>query len=213
MFTGSFPIYTRWPLSTVTTIRVSTISRTVFVFGTSTSMPDCKIGAVIMKIISSTSTTSMNGIMLISDSEVCVCFESCNVFFFAAAYRSLLSLKSLLRAKTLFNLRRDFQRKGIQPLPQFTNIAQKTIIKNYRWDCGEQSRRGGHQGFRNSRRDGAQAGGARRTKTGKRINNAPHRAEKTDERGHGASGSQPGHTLFDAANLFRRCQLHINRNS
>ena len=41
-----------------------------FVFGTSTSMPDCRIGAVIMKIISSTSTTSINGTMLISDSEV-----------------------------------------------------------------------------------------------------------------------------------------------
>ncbi len=38
--------------------------------GTSTSMPDCRIGAVIMKIISSTSTTSINGTILISESEV-----------------------------------------------------------------------------------------------------------------------------------------------
>ena len=46
---------------------------TVLVLGTSTSMPDCRMGAVIMKMISSTKTTSMNGTMLISESDVCVC--------------------------------------------------------------------------------------------------------------------------------------------
>src|SRR5260221_14413190 len=91
-------------------------------------MPDCKIGAVIIKMISSTSTTSMNGIMLISDNDVWVCFESC-MFFSLRLLISDRSIQSkLLRAKTLFNLRRDFKGKGIQPLPQFANIAQKTKI-------------------------------------------------------------------------------------
>src|SRR5450631_3097105 len=35
-------------------------------------MPDCSTGAVIMKMISSTSTTSTSGVMLISASELCV---------------------------------------------------------------------------------------------------------------------------------------------
>jgi hypothetical protein len=43
---------------------------TVLVLGNSTSMPDCNTGAVIMKMISSTSTTSTKGVTLMSDSEV-----------------------------------------------------------------------------------------------------------------------------------------------
>src|SRR6266566_8801944 len=49
-------------------------------------MPDWRIGAVIMKIMSSTRTTSTNGTMLISESEVCVDLESCGM-----ATRSLKS--------------------------------------------------------------------------------------------------------------------------
>src|ERR1035438_295193 len=54
----------------VTTSLCSVISRTVFVLGTATSIPDCNTGAVIMKMISNTSTTSTSGVMLISASEV-----------------------------------------------------------------------------------------------------------------------------------------------
>ena len=43
------------------------------VLGTLTSIPDCSTGSVIMKITSSTSTTSTSGVMLISASEVRVC--------------------------------------------------------------------------------------------------------------------------------------------
>src|SRR5437660_2649292 len=76
----------RWALSTVTTRRSWLISLTVRVLGTSTSMPDCRMGAVIIKMMSSTSTTSTNGTMLISESEVCVDLESCGM-----ATRSLKS--------------------------------------------------------------------------------------------------------------------------
>src|ERR1035441_4218007 len=54
----------------VTTRRCSVISLTVRVLGTETSIPDCKTGAVVMKMTSSTSTTSTSGVMLISASEV-----------------------------------------------------------------------------------------------------------------------------------------------
>src|SRR5439155_25164313 len=70
----------RWALSTVTTRRSWLISFTVRVLGTSTSMPDWRMGAVIMKMMSSTRTTSTNGTMLISESEVCVDLESCGMF-------------------------------------------------------------------------------------------------------------------------------------
>ena len=42
------------------------------VCGTATSMPDCSTGAVSMKMMSSTSTTSTSGVMLISASAVWV---------------------------------------------------------------------------------------------------------------------------------------------
>jgi hypothetical protein len=56
----------------VMTVRSSVISFTVFVLGTLTSMPDCSTGAVTIKMISRTSTTSTSGVMLISASAVCV---------------------------------------------------------------------------------------------------------------------------------------------
>src|ERR1035441_1266581 len=54
----------------VTTRRCSVISFTVRVLGTATSMPDCRTGAVIMKITNSTSTTSTMGVMLMSAREL-----------------------------------------------------------------------------------------------------------------------------------------------
>src|SRR5690348_5218082 len=44
------------------------LSRTCFTLGTSTSMPNSITCAVILKMISSTSTTSTNGVTLISES-------------------------------------------------------------------------------------------------------------------------------------------------
>src|ERR1700722_20722384 len=53
----------------VSTSRCSVISFTALVIGTATSIPDCNTGAVIIKITSSTSTTSTRGVMLISASD------------------------------------------------------------------------------------------------------------------------------------------------
>src|SRR6202051_4316662 len=54
----------------VSTSRCWVISFTLRVFGTETSMPDCSTGAVTIKMISRTKTTSTSGVMLISASEV-----------------------------------------------------------------------------------------------------------------------------------------------
>src|ERR1700733_2426713 len=68
--TGLSPRKTFWSRSMVSTNRCWVISFTLRVFGTETSMPDCSTGAVTMKMMSSTSTTSTSGGMLISASEV-----------------------------------------------------------------------------------------------------------------------------------------------
>src|SRR3984885_15960632 len=68
--TGLSPRKTFWSRSMVRTRRCCVISFTLRVFGTETSMPDCSTGAVTMKMISNTRTTSTSGVILISASEV-----------------------------------------------------------------------------------------------------------------------------------------------
>src|SRR5271155_6131508 len=70
--TGLSSRKTFWSLSMVTTRCCSVSWLTERVLGMATSMPDCRTGAVSMKITSSTSTTSTSGVMLISASAVCV---------------------------------------------------------------------------------------------------------------------------------------------
>src|ERR1700679_3883241 len=68
--TGLSPRKTFCSRSMVSTSRCCVISFTLRVLGTETSIPDCSTGAVTMKIISSTRTTSTRGVMLISASAV-----------------------------------------------------------------------------------------------------------------------------------------------
>src|SRR5271169_6104113 len=98
-----------------TTTRDSEISLTVLVFGTSTSIPDCRIGAVIMKITRSTSMTSTKGTILISEREVPVWRASCGIFV----------LFQLRFAKPLYA--DQFKRKK-KPLTQRTQREQKRNV-------------------------------------------------------------------------------------
>src|ERR1700722_4868923 len=63
---------TFWSLSMVTTMCCSVSWLTERVLGMATSMPDCRTGAVSMKMSSRTNTTSTKGVMLISASAVWV---------------------------------------------------------------------------------------------------------------------------------------------
>src|SRR5580700_3969951 len=103
----------------VTTTRATLISFTVFVFGRSTSMPDCSTGAVIMKIIRSTSTTSTSGTMLISASDVSVCLESWGMA------RGQLVING-------FNHGQKLHREVIHAGGGAANLAQELVIKDDR---------------------------------------------------------------------------------
>src|ERR1700686_4961253 len=95
-----------------TTTRDSEISLTVLVFGTSTSMPDCKIGAVIMKITRSTSMTSTNGTMLISEREDPDWRPSCGIFvFFQPRFARPRYADKFKRKKKLLTQRTQSSRK------------------------------------------------------------------------------------------------------
>src|SRR5579863_9664393 len=114
----------------VTTTRDCGMSFTVCVCGKSTSMPDCRIGAVIMKMMSSTRTTSTSGTILISESEVPVCL-SCGM---AADF---------LRAH-FFDLRRNFHGEIIHARAEISDAADKIIVRDDGGNRREKSCVGGN---------------------------------------------------------------------
>src|ERR1035438_4829674 len=98
MLTGVSPKIPSWRGLLVPPGGCSVTSGPVGVLGTATSIPDCSTGAVIMKITSSTSTTSTSGVTLISASEVRVW--------------------PLLLVKAMFRLASCFRARGDRPLRQ-----------------------------------------------------------------------------------------------
>src|SRR4029077_14683901 len=109
-----------------TTTRDSEISLTVLVFGTSTSMPDCRIGAVIMKITRSTSITSTKGTMLISEREVPVWRASCGIFvFFRLRFARPLYADRFKREKTFNTENTEFTETEylFQPVNAFSSFV------------------------------------------------------------------------------------------
>src|SRR5258707_2278689 len=139
----------RWSCARVTTSRSWFMSLTVRVLGTSTSMPDWRMGAVIMKMMSRTSTTSTKGTMLISESEVCVDLESCGIFHDSSKAAGWGGREILV--KCLFDLGCEFQSKSVEALGEVANLLQKMIIEDDGGNRSGQTSRRGPQGFRHAR--------------------------------------------------------------
>src|SRR5882672_9530020 len=57
--------------------------------------------------------------------------------------------------KSFFDLRRDFQSERVQALREIADILQKLIVKDHRWNGGEETRRGGDQRLGDARCHGA----------------------------------------------------------
>src|SRR6266404_9403847 len=114
--------------------------------------------------------------------------------------------------KSFFDLRRDFQSKGVQPLGEVANFLQKMVVEDHRWDGSEKTRGGGDQRLGDARSDGAQTGGTGAAQAGERVDDAPHSSEQTDEGRHGTRCRQPGHAFFDAAHLIGGGELHADGN-
>src|SRR5579864_6925813 len=195
----------RWVLSMVTTRRSSLMARTVRVLGTSTSMPDWRIGAVIMKMMSRTRTTSMNGTMLMSESEVCVCLASCGMFF--VCRRPGWGGRANL-AERFFDLRGDFHGKRVETLRKIANVLQKLIIKDQRGNGSKKPCGSGDESFSDAGCDRAKASGTRGAESGEGINDSPNGSEEADKGSDRGGGGHPGHAFFHAAHFFGGCKLH-----
>src|SRR5512146_1451613 len=117
------------------TVRSSVISFTVRVFGTFTSMPDCNIGAVTMKMISSTSTTSTSGVTLMSASELCV-FPLLPV---KAITISVVTRAGLRACRTALDQVHHLQREVVHSRPKLPDLAQEIVVGNHRRNRREQT--------------------------------------------------------------------------
>src|SRR5713226_10604210 len=191
----------------VITRRLSAISLTVLVLGSSTSMPDCRMGAVIMKMISSTSTTSTKGTILMSESEVPVWRASSGM-----ATRLLKKSVPGELSVILFDLRAHLHGEIVHARGQLLDVVQVEVVGHHRRDGCEQPGRGGDERLGNPRGHNAQAGRTGAAQAGEGVHDAPDGAEQADERRHRAGGGQPGHPLFEAADLVGGDQLHGHRD-
>src|SRR5712664_713215 len=108
-------------------------------------MPDWRMGAVIMKMMSSTRTTSTKGTMLISESEVCVDLESCGIYCDLPMRPGWRGREKL--AKGFLDHHGYFQRKSVQALCEIADILQKMVVENNGRDCRAQSCGGGNKRF------------------------------------------------------------------
>src|SRR5665213_305139 len=140
----------------VTTVRCSVISRTVRVLGTLTSMPDCSTGAVIIKITSSTSTTSTSGVMLMSASELRVC----PLLLVNATFSLPRHVRRARRWRSrphgnLFHQVQQLSAKIIGGRRKNSDARSELVISHQGRHCYKQSSGGGDQRFGNARGNGA----------------------------------------------------------
>src|SRR5450432_1225218 len=113
-------------------------------------MPDCRMGAVIMKMMSRTNTTSTKGTMLISESEDWVFFEMEAIVRFSLQAGVYGRAGSKVLRESFFNLRGDFESEGVQALRKVANVLQELIIKDYGRDGSNEASGGGKERFGNA---------------------------------------------------------------
>src|SRR5215472_14376732 len=179
----------------VTTRRCSVISLTVRVFGIATSMPDCSTGAVIMKITSSTSTTSTSGVMLISAREDCVL-----PLLVVKATANLLRLVARRRGvahRNLFERVQQFPAEVVGCRCEDADTRGELVVSDNRWNCYKQAGGGGDKRLRDAGGNSTQRCGAGGAKAMKCVDHTHDSAEETDERAGGGDGGEPAEPAFE----------------
>src|ERR1700677_1144814 len=186
----------------VSTSRCSVISLTVRVLGTATSIPDCSTGAVIMKMISSTSTTSTSGVTLISASEervVPVLLVKATVHRLSGGCGS-----GRARVRRHGGSHRDF----LERVQQFaakvvcgsgkdTDARGELVVGYKRGDGDKQPGSRGDERLGDSGRDRAQGGRSGTAQAAERVDDAHDSAEEPDVDSGGRDGGQSRHAAFE----------------
>jgi hypothetical protein len=84
------------------------------------------------------------------------------------------------------------------------------VVSNQRGDRRKQARRRRDQGFGNSWRNRAQAGGARVAQTGECVHHAPNCSEESDERRDRSYGRESRHAPLKPPHFFASGNLHLD---
>src|ERR1700722_1079718 len=190
--TGLSPRKTFWSRSMVNTCRCWVISFTLRVFGTETSIPDCSTGAVTMKMMSRTRTTSTSGVMLISESEVRVCPELAVKATGAGLPLQRVKIGLLVRLQAdFFEAVEQFAGEVVHAGSKFAQRSSELVVGDHGRNGDQQAGGRGDEGLGDSRRHRPQRGRSFRAQAVEGIHDAHHGAEEADERRGCADGGQP----------------------
>src|ERR1019366_1775625 len=178
--------------------------------GSSTPRSTVASGAATMKMISSTSITSMNGVTLIS----CASTRSSSAARarppnLAPSLEPMILLRSARDARraaaALAADQQQHLRRGVTEQRAIGRDRTRQMIVDHDCrDCRDQAQRGRQQGFGNAGRDHGEICGVRLGDADEGVHDAPYRAEQSDERCGGADGREHAGAARD---LPRHCRL------
>src|SRR5881394_291734 len=169
-------------------------------------------GVTIMKMISSTSITSMSGVTLMSALTAARALVADR----ATGLRSLLG-REFLREDRAAELRPDALDqvvdqllRGVRHLDgEEVDLGGEVVVEPYRGNGDDESERRGNQGLGDTgRHRGERAAAARRRHAGEGVHDAHHRAQQPDERRRGAGGRQDAQAALQLGRDDENLALH-----
>src|SRR5207245_100847 len=176
-----------WPLSSPGAVAY-------VVLGISTSSPSSISGAMTMKMISSTSTTSTSGVMLM---VACILLGSPSridrPFLFDPRRLDFSHFDvKLLELRCFEQTVHELGRSPIHLDMESLNLARKVVEGDDGRNCDEDTQGRRDQGLSDAARNHRHSAGPRGRDASESVDDSDHGAEKTDERGSGADrGKEP----------------------
>src|SRR5207244_3936691 len=169
-------------------------------------------GVTIMKMISSTSITSMSGVTLMSALTAARALVADR----ATGLRRLLRLEFLREDRTA-----EFRPDALdQVIDQFlrgvrhldgeeVDLGREVVVEPHRWDGHDEAERGRNQRLGDTRGDRRQrSAAARRRHAGERVDDTHHGAEQADERRRGAGGREDAEAALQLGRRDQDLALH-----
>src|SRR5467141_691642 len=174
------------------------------VFGRLTSGPFRICGAITMKMISSTSTTSAGGVMLMA---ACIRVGSpsriCRAFLFDL--RRLHFIHFDVKPLELRCFEQTVHELGRSPIHfdmESLNLARKVVEGDDSRNCDEDTQGRRDQDFSDAARNHRHSAGPRGRNAPESVNDSDHGAEKTYERGRGADCGNESETTLQLNQRF-----------
>src|SRR6202000_101905 len=164
--------------------------------GKSTLTPSFRSGAVIIKMMSSTSMTSIYGTTLISPIKR------------RRRCREAISLSLRPRRAVTLQDRREFLDESVESQFQPADLICEPVVGDHSGDCREQADGGRDQRFRNAGSYGRKGCLLHVTQIVKRAHDAPDGAEQSHVGTRGTDGGQHGEMLFQPIQLAQLSDAH-----